>query len=135
MKPTWKDKAKALASLGRRVNLENDGCSSAPDLNFRECCEEHDFYYRNCESDTGVSRSQADRKLRKCIQKKWCLPLLPWFYWLGVRACGWIPWKKNQKKIHSGEIAKMNRPIPLHMVKGSKRHEEYVENADDDWYL
>ncbi len=97
MKPTWKDKAKALASLGKRVNLENDGCSSAPDFNFKECCVEHDYYYRNPEEDTGVSRGEADKRLRQCIQKRWKLLFMPWIYWGFVRAAGWIPWRKKKK--------------------------------------
>ena len=94
-KPTWKDKAKALASLGKRVNLENDGCSSAPDFNFRMCCEEHDFYYRNPESETEVSRWEADKLLRKCIQRRWKLLFMPWIYWAGVRTFGWLAWRKK----------------------------------------
>jgi hypothetical protein len=107
-KPTWRQKADALKALGKRVNMDNDGCSGAPDFNFKKCCVEHDFYYRNCESITGVSRWEADKLLRQCIRKNWKLPFMPWLYWIGVRSAGWIPWRKNQKRIDSGEIPKLN---------------------------
>ena len=115
-KLTWKDKARGLMALGKRVNLENDGCSGAPDFNFKECCVEHDYYYRNCQSVTGVSRAKADRLLRRCIQKHWKLPLMPWVYWTGVRVAGWIPWRKNQKKIDNCEILADNTVKPKHMT-------------------
>lgn len=41
----------------------SDGCTSSPDLNFRTCCEEHDYHYRSGD----ISRSQADKRLRQCI--------------------------------------------------------------------
>lgn len=88
IKPTWKDKAKALVSLGKQVNLENDGCSMAPDWNFRDCCNEHDFYYRNQARQTGISRWEADKLLRKCIQRRWKLLFMPWIYWGAVRMFG-----------------------------------------------
>jgi hypothetical protein len=84
----------------------SDGCTSSPDLNFRECCEEHDFYYQKHEKDTGVSRREADKRLRQCIQRKWCMRFsffgrpvtikaffLPWTYWVGVRVFGWKFWR------------------------------------------
>jgi len=103
MLPTWRMKADALKALGKRINLDNDGCSSAPDLTFKACCNEHDYYYRNCESVTGVSRSEADKILRQCIQKKWKLPILPWVYWGATRLFGWIPWNKNQKRLEKAK--------------------------------
>ncbi len=112
--PSWRDKLKAFKALGMRLDLSNDGCSNAPDFNFKECCVEHDFYYRNDEGITGVSRSEADKRLRKCMQKKWKLPLMPWIYWGAVRVSGWWPWNKNQKKINSGEIPPLNTVIAYH---------------------
>jgi hypothetical protein len=128
-KPTWKQKALALRTLGTRINMDNDGCSSAPDFNFRECCEEHDYYYRNDISVTGVSRSCADKRLRKCISKKWKLPLMPWVYWAGVRLCGWIPWNKNQKKIDTGELRKYNKKAPMHA-----KNKRYNEEDPGEWF-
>ena len=94
-KPTWKEQAQGLKALGKRINLESDGCSNAPDLNFRGCCNEHDYYYRNSEEWTGVSRAEADKRLRKCIQRKWKLFFTPWIYWGAVRMFGWMPWRKK----------------------------------------
>ncbi len=92
-------KALALTMLGKRMNMSNDGCSNAPDLNFGECCKEHDYYYRNEEFVTGVSRAEADKRLRKCIQCHWKLPILPWVFWSMTRCFGWIPWNKNRMSI------------------------------------
>ncbi len=97
-KPNWRDKVKALQALGYRLDLTNDGCSNAPDLNFKDCCHEHDFYYRNPKEITGVSRAEADRRLRKCISRRWKLPLMPWIYWSATRMFGWIPWNKAEKE-------------------------------------
>lgn len=72
----------------------SDGCTMSPDLNFRECCEEHDFYYTKREKDTGVNRKEADKKLRQCMCYKYGWIILPWFYWAFVRCCGWTFWKK-----------------------------------------
>jgi hypothetical protein len=61
----------------------SDGCSSSPDLNFRTCCEEHDYHYRSGD----VARSEADARLRECIRGRGWL-VTPWIYWLGVRLFG-----------------------------------------------
>lgn len=42
-----------------------DGCTGAPDGNFKHCCVQHDAYY----GDGSVSRFTADNQLRKCIYK------------------------------------------------------------------
>ncbi len=61
----------------------SDGCTGVPDFDIRDCCEAHDFAYRNGTK----SRAQADRDLRRCIASHGWL-LLPWIYWLGVRLFG-----------------------------------------------
>jgi hypothetical protein len=72
-----------LDQAKRLLDRTSDGCSAAPDLNFRSCCEEHDLDYRN----SLCSRKEADLKLRRCLQKKgW--KVLPWLYWCGVRLFG-----------------------------------------------
>jgi len=88
-KPSFKVKCKCLKAI-----LTSDGCTGVPDFNFKQCCEKHDFYYRNI---TNVTRIQADRKLRDCIKEKWKLPVLPWVYFLGVRLVGWWAWRKKYK--------------------------------------
>ena len=85
---SFKDKMKGF------VDLSNDGCSCSPNLNFRECCNEHDYYYRNSEWVTGICRKEADFKLKTCIQKKWKLLFLPWIYWGFVRVFGNRFWKQ-----------------------------------------
>ena len=63
--------------------LGSDGCTSAPDLNVRNCCEEHDVHYALAD----IPRSEADKKLRHCMKERgW--RVLPWVYWAAVRIFG-----------------------------------------------
>ncbi len=79
--------------MGKR----SDGCTLAPDLNFKECCKEHDALYQ---VQYGT-RSSADRILRMCIRKAgW--PKLAWIYWLAVRIFGWIAWRRHKKNMEQG---------------------------------
>jgi hypothetical protein len=61
----------------------SDGCTKSPDLNFRSCCEEHDYHYRSGD----IPRSEADKKLRQCIRSRGWI-VTPWVYWLMVRLFG-----------------------------------------------
>jgi hypothetical protein len=98
MKHTEKISYKKAISLKDKmkgfVDLSHDGCSCSPDLNFQECCNEHDYYYRNSEWVTGVCRKEADAKLKTCIQNKWKLPVIPFLYWGFVRIFGNRFWKQ-----------------------------------------
>ena len=81
--------------------FNNDGCTSVPDFNFKECCVEHDYLYFTKE----VSRAEADKRLRECIgRQKW--RMLPWIYWVGVRLLG--------RKYYG----RTGRPIPVTMPEG-----------------
>jgi hypothetical protein len=74
--------------------LTFDGCSGVPDLNFGiDCCGEHDYHYQNL----GVTRAEADKYLRQCMQDKgyW---VLPWVYWIGVRLLGARHYRKRQNE-------------------------------------
>lgn len=42
-----------------------DGCSLAPDFDFRRCCDEHDVRY--WVGGTAEERKQTDRRFRACI--------------------------------------------------------------------
>jgi hypothetical protein len=44
--------------------VESDGCTLAPDYNFRKCCERHDVMIR---FNQGITDAEADRYLRECI--------------------------------------------------------------------
>jgi len=74
--------------------LKGDGCTRAPDLAYRECCDEHDIAYRTgCDVDGNpVTRAGADKRLRQCMAGagytflgRW---FLPWMYWGAVRLFG-----------------------------------------------
>ncbi len=78
--------------MGRRIDFVKsgllkgytfDGCTNAPDLNAVECCNRHDYDYQNM----GVSRAEADNRLRRCMQRKGWI-ILPWVYWAAVRVFG-----------------------------------------------
>jgi hypothetical protein len=73
--------------------FSSDGCTGVPDFDFRKCCEAHDRHYA---ADSTLSRAEADRRLRLCIQAKgrrkrggllFYQPV-SWLYWIGVRALG-----------------------------------------------
>lgn len=83
-----------LVYEGLKKGFKYNGCSGVPDFNFGyDCCGEHDTYYQG----GTVSRAEADRRLRKCIQKKGYV-VLPWIYWLGVRIFGRRYWKTKQNE-------------------------------------
>jgi hypothetical protein len=74
--------------------FRSDGCSLAPDLNIRACCERHDQAYwagGSCEQ-----RREADQQLRECMSHNG-RPLLASLYYAGVRVGGsplWpFPWR------------------------------------------
>ena len=79
-------------------DMTSDGCSMSPDLVHKKCCDKHDFYYRNPESKTGITRWQADNILYKCMRKCYKTPILPAIYWLGVRIGGCFSWRKTWTK-------------------------------------
>lgn len=79
--------AKLLAKYG------SDGCSGAPELNVTLCCERHDVEYRS----GVVSRADADRELRRCMQRKGWL-VLPWIWWSVVRLFGWMRYRYDRRE-------------------------------------
>lgn len=94
MSSHW-ERTKQLAAA-----LKGDGCSSAPDLFYRECCDEHDVHYRTGKTidDQPITRAEADRQLRLCMMEHGQTPivgrwLLPWVYWTAVRLFGGSSWK------------------------------------------
>ncbi len=83
-----------LVYQGFKQGFTYDGCTAVPDFNFgTDCCGEHDYHYQDGE----VSRAEADKRLRQCIQKKGYV-VLPWVYWLGVRLFGRNYYKNSQGK-------------------------------------
>ena len=52
--------------------LKTDGCTSAPDLCFRDCCNGHDIAYRTGMDENGnpITRSQADARFLRCMTAK-----------------------------------------------------------------
>jgi hypothetical protein len=79
---------------GIKKGYKYDGCTAVPDFDFgADCCGEHDTYYQ----DLTITRAEADKKLRECIQKKGYI-LLPWVYWLGVRLFAGGVWEQRQRK-------------------------------------
>ena len=86
------------------VKFTTDGCTLAPNFNFRECCEEHDQDYAKYHRTSEKNRAKSDRKLRLCIKcKGWAA--LSWIYWFFVRILGWIPfWVfKRRDKIRNND--------------------------------
>lgn len=71
-------------------SFRTDGCSLAPDLNFRDCCVEHDRAYWMGGDES--RRRTADLALRSCIEARG-YETLAYLYYLGVRIGGlsWLP--------------------------------------------
>lgn len=95
--------------------LKGDGCTSAPDLHYRHCCDEHDVYYRQGQDADGqpVTRAEADRRLRLCMRAAGKTPvfgrwLLPWVYWSAVRLFGRRAWHKSKS---SDSVATPSAPV------------------------
>jgi hypothetical protein len=85
----------ALVRDGFIKGLHYDGCTAVPDFDFgADCCSEHDYHYQL----TDMPRSEADKRLRQCIQKKGYI-VLPWIFWLGVRIFGRAYYRKKQNEI------------------------------------
>lgn len=66
----------------------DDGCSCSPDLNFRQCCYDHDRAYYH--GGSKEQRQRADEKFRQCIRDK-DHSILDDVYYIGVRI-GAVPW-------------------------------------------
>jgi len=75
--------------------MSSDGCSGAPDLFWKDCCKEHDFYYR-FPKVAKVSRAEADKRLRLCMRGKGSGRIVSWTYWAAVRLIGWRFWDKRK---------------------------------------
>lgn len=52
---------------------------------FEDCCVKHDIIYRT--GGTSETRTDADRKLRRCVAKGG-YPVLAWVMWIAVRIGG-----------------------------------------------
>lgn len=83
-------KTRAILAVISRVRGKTDGCTMSPDLNFIECCIEHDLNYRG--DGDSVSRSEADKRLRICITSRGH-GIVAWVYWAAVRVFGRTSWK------------------------------------------
>ena len=65
--------------------FKSDGCTLSPDLNYCDCCKEHDrAYWRG---GTCEQRRAADKILKQCIIDAG-RPMLGPFFWLIVRVTG-----------------------------------------------
>lgn len=90
--PEWE----AIRAKAKELNA--DGCTGVSEL-YRECCLLHDVYYRlgkDLEGHT-VTRAEADRALRLCIQSR--SPFgkfspISWVRWAGTRVFGGLVQKK-----------------------------------------
>jgi len=80
--------------INQAHDLTTDGCSMSPDMDFRACCAEHDFYYRN---DVGLTRKEADAELFRCINRRSKFPVAA-FYWAAVRLFGKKAWRYEEMK-------------------------------------
>lgn len=78
----------------RRREFRSDGCTLAPDLWFRDCCEAHDRAY--WAGGTAEDRKAADAELYRCLRARGA-PILAWVYWGAVRLAGHRFWPRAAK--------------------------------------
>lgn len=76
--------------------IDSDGCSFSLDIHVR-CCVVHDWFYETHINFDGspISRSEADRVFRHCMQRKSVfrsLGPLAWWRWTAVRLLGGRAW-------------------------------------------
>ena len=93
----WKQRVTALAQ-----KLDGDGCSDSPDFFYRICCDAHDIAYRTGKDEFGdtITRSEADKRLFRCMKKEGVTPvlgkfILPVVYYGVVRIFAKKAWKGN----------------------------------------
>ena len=96
-----KDKEYWKKVAHKAIDLESDGCTGVPDF-YIECCYEHDIHYRTHKTLEGqdITRAEADKQLRECIQSKSKLGIfnpMSWWRWLGVRLGAKTAWEKENK--------------------------------------
>ncbi len=79
--------------------VEANGCTNAPDLCFRECCNNHDVEYHTGKTIDGepIDRAAADLKLMKCMSEKAktdrrAAEILAPIYFAAVRVFGESHW-------------------------------------------
>lgn len=80
--------------MEKKSEGKSDGCTFAPDLDFRICCVSHDRYYSK---GSKIDRKEADLRLRNCIwakarnkgffSHKWHR-MIGTLYYMGVRNFG-----------------------------------------------
>jgi len=64
-----------------------------------ECCDTHDKEYMT-PAGKGMTKSNVDNKLFKCVRSKGCL-LMAAVMWLGNKSFSWYYWNKY-KEIRNG---------------------------------
>jgi hypothetical protein len=88
-----------------------DGCTAAPDFWFKDCCDEHDVYYRTGRDGEGcpITRREADRRLYTCLKGQALTPigrfLLSPLYYTAVRLFGARHWKGESHEAQANEPA------------------------------
>lgn len=97
--------------------VKADGCSSAPDLWFADCCNCHDVHYRSGKDEHGfaITRKEADEQFLKCLRAHAVSPFGKWIlaevYYLAVRWFGSKSWRAEKDRINTDEITGVNRAV------------------------
>lgn len=88
-----KDEAYWLAIEAEATRRLSDGCTAVKDYHVL-CCYEHDLHWNGHRLDgTPISRGQANKEFRQCIQGRSKLGRfspLSWWRWAGVTFWSWI---------------------------------------------
>jgi hypothetical protein len=81
----------------KAAEIGADGCTMATGA-FRDCCLEHDLFYRTGKTLQGkpITRAEADERFKSCMQRNsklgWFSPMA-WLRFFAVRKFGADSWK------------------------------------------
>jgi hypothetical protein len=114
------------------VQLKPDGCTNAPDLFWKACCDKHDQDY----SDGIKSRAECDAEFLRCMRRNGKTfigrNVLSFVYWCAVRCFGGSHYGNNVP--NNSEPAGINRAIDLRGEGGTtpnaSRNASGGENAE-----
>lgn len=76
------------------ITRRGRGCTVVPDLDFHCCCVDHDLAYER--GGTRSDRLRADKEFLKCmLERDDKYRPMAYVYYAGVRAFGWMFWRKK----------------------------------------
>lgn len=101
------------------MTFKPDGCSNAPDLFWRACCDEHDRHYQTGD----ISRAEADKQFLRCMQRDarsfFGRHLASRFYYYAVRIFGRGYYRPDASIAANSESGSNGRGAGVHNQNGT----------------